>query len=57
MDAVRVKVESDAEVAVHGEFVEDSVVALIKHEDGLIPEAAASEDSGAVVNMGVEDHH
>ena len=38
-------------------FVEDAGVALVKLEDGLDPEAAASEDSGAVVNMGVEDHH
>jgi hypothetical protein len=52
-----VKVESDAEVAVHGGFVEDARVALVQLEDGLVPEAAASEDRGAVVNMGVEDHH
>jgi len=30
---------------------------LLKLEDGLVPEAAASEDRGAVVNFGVEDHH
>jgi hypothetical protein len=52
-----VKVESDAEVAVHGGFVEDAGVALVQLEDGLVPEAAASEDRGAIVNMGVEDHH
>jgi hypothetical protein len=52
-----VKVESDAEVAVHGGFVEDAGVALVQLGDGLVPEAAASEDRGAVVNMGVEDHH
>jgi hypothetical protein len=52
-----VKVESDAEVAVHGGFVEDAGVAFVQLEDGLVPEAAASEDRGAVVNMGVEDHH
>ena len=51
-----VKVESDAEVAVHG-FVKDAGVALVQLEDGLVPEAAASEDRGAIVNMGVEDHH
>ena len=50
-----VKVESDAEVAVHG-FVEDTGVALVQLEDGLVPEAVASKDRGAVVNMGV-DHH
>ncbi len=38
-------------------FVEDAGVALVKLVDGLVPEAAASEDSGAEVNMGVEDHH
>jgi hypothetical protein len=42
---------------VHGGFVEDSGVALVKLEDGLVPEAVASEDHSAVVNMGVEDHH
>jgi len=36
-----VKVESDAEVAVHGGFVEGAGVALVKLEDGLVPEAAA----------------
>jgi hypothetical protein len=51
------KVESDAEVAVHGGFVEDAGLALVQLEDGLIPEAVASEDCGAVVNMGVKDHH
>ena len=52
-----VKVESDAEVAVHGGFVEDAGVALVQFEDGLVPEATASEDRGAIVNVGVEDHH
>jgi len=52
-----VKVESDAKVAVHGGFVVDSGVALVQLEDGLVPEAKASEDRGAVVNLGVEDHH
>jgi len=52
-----VKVESYAEVAVHGGFVEDAGVTLVQLEDGLVPEAAASEDRGAIVNMGVEDHH
>ena len=36
-----VKVESDAEVAVHGGFVDGAGVALVKLEDGLVPEAAA----------------
>ena len=49
--------ESDAEVAVHGGFVEDAGVALVELEDGLVPEAAASEDRSAIVNMGVEDLH
>ena len=44
----------DTEVVVHGGFVEDAGVALVKLEDGLV---AASKDSGADVNMGVEDHH
>ena len=52
-----VKVESDAEVAVHGGFVEDAGVALVQLEDGLVPEATASEDCSAIVNMGVDDHH
>ena len=52
-----VKVESYAKVAVHGRFVEDAGVALVQLEDGLVPEAVASEDRGAVVNMGVADHH
>jgi hypothetical protein len=43
--------------SVHGKFVENAGVALVKLEDGLVPEAAASEDRGAVVNMGVEDDH
>jgi len=47
----------DAEVAVHCGFVKDAGVALVQFEDGLVPEAAASEDCSAVVNMGVEDHH
>jgi hypothetical protein len=33
-DSDGVKVESDAEVAVHGGFVEDAGVALVKLEDG-----------------------
>ena len=52
-----VKLESDAKVAVHGGFVVDAGVMLVTLEDGLVPEAAASEDCSAVVNMGVEDHH
>ena len=48
---------TDAEVAVHGGFVEGSGVALVEFEDGLVPEGTTSEDCGAVVNMGVEDHH
>ena len=51
-----VKLEFDAKVAVHGGFVEDAGVALVQLEDGLVPEVAASEDRGAVVNMVVEDH-
>jgi len=51
-----VKLEFDAKVAVHGGFVEDAGIALVQLEDGLVPEVAASEDRGAVVNMGVEDH-
>jgi hypothetical protein len=38
-------------------MVDSSRIALVQLEDGLIPEAAASEDRGAIVNMGVEDHH
>jgi hypothetical protein len=52
-----VKVESDAKVAIHGGFVVDSGVALVQLEDGLVPEAAASEVRSAIVNIGVEDHH
>ena len=37
--------------------MQDAGVALVQLEDGLVPEAAASEDRGAIVNMGVEDHH
>ncbi len=51
-----VKVESDAEVAVHGGFVEDAGVALVQLEDGFVPEAAASEDRGTIVNMGSSLH-
>ena len=43
---------TDAEVAVHGGFVEGSGVALVEFEDGLVPEGTTSEDCGAVVNMG-----
>jgi len=35
----------------------DSWVALVKLEDGLVPEAAASEDRDIIVDMGVEYHH
>jgi len=43
-------------VAVHGGLVEGSRIALVELVDGLVPESAASVDSGAVVNMSVEDH-
>ena len=42
---------------IHSGFVEDSGVALVEFEDGLVPGATASEDRGAVVDMDVEDHH
>ena len=52
----RIKVESNAEVVVHGGFVEDPRVALVELEDGLVPESTTCEDS-SVVNVSVEDHY
>ena len=52
-----VKVESNAEVVVHGGFVEDPRVALVELEDGLVPESTTGEGISSVVNVSVENHY
>lgn len=44
----RIKVESNAEVAVHGEFVEDSGIAIVELEDRLVPESMTGDDGSSV---------
>lgn len=50
-----VKVESNAEVAIHGGFVQDTGISFV--EDRLVPEGTTGENCSSVVNMSVEDHY